>query len=299
MGTFRISNFTADAIRLLWVDHNFGWDIEPPNAHTPFLSYQPSSSPPSPAGGEVHVRLSANYASLYLDGSSTPTALEDLPEDFGIDTITYEQTPPWLTTGVLPGITPNMPLCNEPGTPVLRGGGSQYYWTIEPVGLDEYQLPSSGLVQSNILLADPELGVGYPPVFTKWNGFLQSLLQQGTLRVVFSRMPVAFGAYELYTFVDLINSVNEEGYLNVGELWGIEGTYGSYPPPPNPTVYMGGGLDFGSAPIIQILSDASGIYTLTAGLHRDELWQRSGTTATVVSFEIPQPFFKTGYIGGR
>lgn len=296
MGTWKLTGFTGlEAIRYTDIGH-YWWEISSPYDASPSLDFQPGGSiGPESVWGNILLRL--GYGQLYLDGSVTPTAYEDLPDDFGIDSITYN-TPSWLRDGVNP-FTAHFPVVtddNNPGGEVFRGGGSAYYWTIEPVGLAEYQT-NQGLVAATLTLADPYLGLASPPVFTKWNVFLSSFLQ-ASFRITFSRMSAQFGAYLLWVFTQFA-TISEEGF-NLDNSWEINGTYDSYPPPTNPTIYPLGGLAFGGSATIQALTDASGIYTLVEGQYHDELYQRVGTTgSTTVSVQIPMPFFKTGYIGSE
>jgi hypothetical protein len=288
-GTWKLTGFT----NIRYTDAGTYWWSNLPNTG-PELVNQPMGSGDG-VWGKIAVALSTGQ--LYLDGAVTPTAYADLPEDFGIDSITYEDTPPWIKDGVNP-FTPNFPVTSDDGNShVLRGGAAAYYWTIEPIGLQEYQT-NTGVNASVLTLADPYLGAGYPPVLTKWNGFLNVLLTQGTFQITFSQMSAAFGAYLLYVFTQFA-TVDANG-VATSNSWEINGTYDSFPPPPNPTINPLGGLSFGGAPVIQALTDASGIYTLVPGQYHDELYQRtSTTTSTTISVMIPAPFFKTGFIGGN
>jgi len=58
------------------------------------------------------------------------------------------------------------------------------------------------------------------------------------------------------------------------------------------------GLVFdGIAPLL-LMKDVSGIYTLVKDLHHDALIDRNTLPATEVNVKIPDPIFKTGYVGG-
>ena len=64
-----------------------------------------------------------------------------------------------------------------------------------------------------------------------------------------------------------------------------------------PLVIMDGGMDFnGEAPYL-VVQDLSGIYTLVPNKLTDTLYDRQAGQTTV-EVEIPDPTFKTGYIGG-
>ncbi len=64
----------------------------------------------------------------------------------------------------------------------------------------------------------------------------------------------------------------------------------------DPIIVMDGGLNFnGDAPYLA-LEDASGIYTLVPEKRNDTIYPKSDNTTVDVA--IPEPFFKTGYIGG-
>lgn len=76
---------------------------------------------------------------------------------------------------------------------------------------------------------------------------------------------------------------------------------GPYIPPSlpstDPVVLMNGGIDFDGTPPLTLLKDVSGIYTLVPGKRNDTLFDRQ-TGQSSVDVEIPDPTFKTGYIGG-
>lgn len=57
------------------------------------------------------------------------------------------------------------------------------------------------------------------------------------------------------------------------------------------------GLIFGSGAVIVLSVDASGIYTLVPGKKFDTLYARNGSDRTE-DVQIPDPIWKTGYIGG-
>lgn len=247
--------------------------------------------------GLISFLLANGFVELYLDGSPDPTPYEDLPEDFGIDSIDFLNSPPFITTSLTP-ITPDMPADLDGGTGV-GGGVGKFYWYLLPLGLYEYE-GYGGYTFKNIgPLADPYIGTTYPPVFTKWNGFLEQFLTNGSLTFSFQLADVVFdGTYQLY--------VNLNNFLNSGTGqpepfgWVMHGTYGSYPPPPNPEISpVMSGFEFGGDATFQILTDASGIYTLTPGVYHDELYQRIGTEASTINVMIPNPFFKTGFIENK
>jgi hypothetical protein len=58
-----------------------------------------------------------------------------------------------------------------------------------------------------------------------------------------------------------------------------------------------GGLIFDGTPGTTLLKDVSGIYTLTPGQRHDTFYDRQ-TGQTSVNVAIPDPTFKTGYVGG-
>ncbi len=68
-------------------------------------------------------------------------------------------------------------------------------------------------------------------------------------------------------------------------------------PPPNVGEIGEGGLTLGGVPPITLLQDVSGIYTLTPGKRNDTLYDRQAGQ-TSIDMEIPDPTFKTGYVGG-
>jgi hypothetical protein len=65
----------------------------------------------------------------------------------------------------------------------------------------------------------------------------------------------------------------------------------SVPPGPSP-----GGLLFNGATGILIVKNLSGIYTLVPNKREDTIY--TGNNADTINVEIPDPMFKTGYIGG-
>jgi hypothetical protein len=276
MGTFVLTNFTN-------IQKQGDWDLSGLSVDT--LNFNVDGQ----TYGYMQVQLDLLNAQLFLDGGVTPVSYNDLPDDFGIEEIDMWGLTPWITTNQFAPIAMNFPLTHDNGSANVFGGGSaQLSWDIQPIGLYNYQI--NGLSTSRLTLADPYLGVGYPPVLTKWNGFLAALLSQGQFRISFNRTNIADPVYELYVLMAKNNVL----------LWEMRGTYDSYPPPPNPLIYPTGGIDFGGAPTIQALTDASGIYTLVPGQYHDELYQRVGANpATSINVPIPEPFFKTGFIGGN
>ena len=70
----------------------------------------------------------------------------------------------------------------------------------------------------------------------------------------------------------------------------------SYAPPNQPIITMEGGMDFnGNIPILAVVN-LSGIYTLVPNKRNDTLY--TGIAATTVDVKVPNPMYKTGYIGG-
>lgn len=229
--------------------------------------------------------LAVNSGQLYLDGSGTPTAYDDLPEDFGIELLTNGSL--FFDTDNDPGgVDIKPPIIDESDIGIFAGGRANFDWCLSPFGLRNINMP--GITIDRTTFQDPYTLPGVPTVFTKWNGLLQLLLNAGSLQITFARTSLMLNPFNVTALK------NESPYL-----WEMRGEYGDYPPPPNIIYTMVGGIDLGGAATQQIILNASGIYTLTPGLYRDELIQRSGTTATTESFPIPRPFFKTGFIGGR
>jgi hypothetical protein len=69
-----------------------------------------------------------------------------------------------------------------------------------------------------------------------------------------------------------------------------------YAPPNQPIITMEGGMDFnGNIPILAVVN-LSGIYTLVPNKRNDTLY--TGIAATTVDVKVPNPMYKTGYIGG-
>lgn len=69
-----------------------------------------------------------------------------------------------------------------------------------------------------------------------------------------------------------------------------------YNPPPNPIVTMAGGVDFDGSVSTLLVQNISGIYTLVTDKRNDTMY--TGFGAATVDLKIPNPMFKTGYIGG-
>ena len=76
---------------------------------------------------------------------------------------------------------------------------------------------------------------------------------------------------------------------------------GPYITPEDPqgdvNILANGGVDLDGTPATTLLVDISGIYTLTAGKRNDTLYDRQ-TGQPNVDIKIPDPIFKTGYVGG-
>lgn len=69
------------------------------------------------------------------------------------------------------------------------------------------------------------------------------------------------------------------------------------PLPPGVAVLSEGGLILGDDNPMTLLLDVSGIYTLVPGKRNDTLYDRQ-TEQSSIDMEIPDPTFKTGYVGG-
>lgn len=241
-------------------------------------------SGPTTGYGTILLALSSGF--LYLDGSGSPTSYDNLPEDFGINLLTNGSL--FFNTDNDPGgvdIIP--PVIDESDIGIFAGGVANFDWSISPLSIRNINMP--GIVQDHTVFQDPEIATAPPLVLTKWNGLLAILLAQGQLQMTFAR--TSLGGPNPFN-VSVLK--NESPYL-----WEMRGEYGSYPPPPNVIYMMTGGIDLGGAATQTFLNDASGIYTLIPGQYHDELYQRIGTTSsTTVNVMIPEPFFKTGFIGG-
>lgn len=75
-------------------------------------------------------------------------------------------------------------------------------------------------------------------------------------------------------------------------------TYISFDPEPSGvfTITGSGGVDFGGSPTIVYIEDASGIYTLINRKTNDSLYNR--IEDDILDVKIPDPFVRTGFIGG-
>jgi hypothetical protein len=106
-----------------------------------------------------------------------------------------------------------------------------------------------------------------------------------------------------------VNLVNYDVFIILGDNIGwVNGTFwptscaSPYSPPPAPplptiAVRATGGLILGGSTAITLLKDISGIYTIVPGKTNDTLIDRQTGVASV-DVKIPDPMFKTGYIGG-
>lgn len=70
---------------------------------------------------------------------------------------------------------------------------------------------------------------------------------------------------------------------------------GAFTEPPLLDMTMGGGINFGGAPLITMIVNPSGIYTLVENLHHDRLYERI-TGITYVDVKIPDPFIKSAFL---
>lgn len=69
-----------------------------------------------------------------------------------------------------------------------------------------------------------------------------------------------------------------------------------YVPSTLPIITMSGGMDFNGDPAKLLIENLSGIYTLVPNKTTDTIYINSGSTS--IDVKIPDPEFKTGYIGG-
>lgn len=96
---------------------------------------------------------------------------------------------------------------------------------------------------------------------------------------------------------------NPSGWLN-GLYWPYNyyggGTEFITPPnpPPGVAVFGEGGLILGGSTAFTVLKDVSGIYRIVPGQKHDEVYDRNVSPVTIINLQIPNPFFKTGFIGG-
>jgi hypothetical protein len=94
---------------------------------------------------------------------------------------------------------------------------------------------------------------------------------------------------------------DDTGWDN-GEFWPPNGppsgdwTPPPYGPPDKPIITMEGGMNFNGAPGVLAIENISGIYTLVPNKLTDTIY--TGLAGAIMEVEIPDPFFKTGYIGG-
>lgn len=106
-----------------------------------------------------------------------------------------------------------------------------------------------------------------------------------------------------------VNGVTYSVWAICGGITNANGTYvsdyceggGPYVPPEPPqgdiNVLGNGGIDFDGTTPLTLLKDVSGIYTLVPGKRNDTLIDRQ-TGQPSVDTKIPDPTWKTGYVGG-
>lgn len=70
------------------------------------------------------------------------------------------------------------------------------------------------------------------------------------------------------------------------------------PPGTDPNIIGSGGLILGGAVPFTVIKNASGIYTLVPGQNHDALVDRNTAPSTQLNVKIPDPTWKTGYLGG-
>src|SRR5690606_26204633 len=68
-------------------------------------------------------------------------------------------------------------------------------------------------------------------------------------------------------------------------------------PEPGINIVTEGGVQLGETTPMTLLKDVSGIYTLVPNKRNDTLYDRQ-ESQTEIDVKIPNPGFKTGYIGG-
>lgn len=109
-----------------------------------------------------------------------------------------------------------------------------------------------------------------------------------------------------YNFTDYVFDLGEYYYLIYAYKYGTPNSI-SLPTSPvtiifggeetaNLTIIGSGGMDLGGAADLVFISNASGIYTLVPNKREDTLYDR--VLDTTIDVKIPDPFIKTGYIGG-
>jgi hypothetical protein len=106
------------------------------------------------------------------------------------------------------------------------------------------------------------------------------------------------------------NGITYQIFTICGGLTNVNGTFfstfcdgdGPYIDPSVDTtgvnVIGNGGLILGGEVAFTIIKDASGIYTLVAGKTHDTLINRNTAPSTTLNIKIPDPTWKTGYLGG-
>lgn len=122
---------------------------------------------------------------------------------------------------------------------------------------------------------------------------------------------IVAGGVDSITVGNALNAIgiNYDVFIILGsDIGWLNGVYsppdceGAFVPPPLPplpeiAVMAEGGLILGGSTATTLLRDVSGIYTLVPGKPNDTLYNRQ-TEAPSADVKIPDPMFKTGYIGG-
>jgi hypothetical protein len=157
-----------------------------------------------------------------------------------------------------------------------RTGAAQSTWYRDPshAGINSTQLAVGGLTVTGII------GGGIDTI------------------TVGSAANVLGALYDIMTIVGTAS-----GWLNgvycgpngiaPGDFWDPD----PEPLPPGVGVLGEGGLSIGGDSSLTLLQDVSGIYTLVPGKHSDTLYDDQ-TGQSSIDMKIPDPTFKTGYVGG-
>jgi hypothetical protein len=262
-----------------------------------------------PGAQSGSITCTPNDNAIYLDGSSTPTNINSLPVGFNVTSAKY-------TPGITSPLTTNTTESNV---------GAQ---TASPAAVINY---NSSLVSLNDVLAT-QFGVIWT-INDANNGEIDtsSQLITGNYNIISTQWTIInltrpgatnFAAgehgklYNSYTHFDTITSIQvrkvdgtilkipSSDFIDQTPLFIIfpipdnPGSPGDMPtisPVDNGTNFIGSALA-GSITIVVI--DRSGLYLGSDSLRYDTVYVNSGTDATTENLAIPQPFFKTGFIGG-
>lgn len=276
----------------------------------------------APSSFNDTVRLQANGACIYLDGSATPVGINELAAGF---------TPTSASVKISQKVS-------NPIEYQMTNGGNADFYLQQGVGVDgpvntnefDYTMPKTMLAIVNDgmgLRVSVSTLTGQSQVYELYGLYIEGTyeLQQFQFNIEPPEEPIEAGTIITVTSPDEVDAINfeevtlvtaeyynEEGELVVFEIepeWWIEWSihFFLYEMPPALfddlpewiefkiySTQFSGYVTLGKFITIYFLN-APGIYRLVPGKTNDTLYDRHGG---IIEVKIPNPFAKTGYIGG-